>query len=151
MSRQGTRRLFGGPLLSLVTLLGLMLGVLAQQPAVAQGQSVASISLNPTSIYGGHTTELTIILTGPVRGSQSFPASSSDPSVQQVPSTFVFGNGASQGTFPLTNAANVTQSKTVTITVGGKTAVLTVLPMQVVALSVNPSVVHGGDVSDLTV
>jgi hypothetical protein len=111
------------------------------------GPSVASLSINPSSAKGGGTTTGTVTLSDVApQGGEIVNLSSSYSPLVTVPATVTIPQGATSATFQITMAP-VPSSANATITAIGngiQTAVLTVLPSSLTAVSVNPAAVTGG-------
>jgi hypothetical protein len=88
---------------------------------------VTSVVPLVTTAVGPSSTYALVVLTGAAATGFSVLGSLSNSSVISVPSTVSFTGGLSYAWVPLTISA-VTKSTAVTITVGGKTCTITVLP-----------------------
>ena len=117
--------------------------------------SLASLSLNPSSVVGGSSSTGTVTLTGPAPGGGAVVSLSSDnTSAATVPASVTVAGGASSATFPLTTVA---VSNSIAVNVSGvyagitKTSSLTVNPASITSLSLTPSTIVGGNTSRGTV
>lgn len=94
--------------------------------------SLASLTLNPTSVKGGTPSQGTVSLSGPApAGGAVVSLSSSNTAVATVPSSVLIAAGATSATFTVTTfAVTATSSVTISASYAGvtKTAVLTVIP-----------------------
>jgi hypothetical protein len=94
--------------------------------------SLASLSLNPTTVTGGHSSTGTVTLTGPApTGGALVSLSSSNTAVATVPSNVTVPLGATSATFTVrTSSVASSSSVTITASYGGanRTATLTVNP-----------------------
>jgi hypothetical protein len=111
------------------------------------GPSLASLSINPSSAKGGGTTTGTVTLSDVApQGGEIVNLSSDYSPLVTVPATVTVLQGATSATFQITMAP-VPALTGVTITAIGngiQTALLTVLPPSLTAVSVNPTTVIGG-------
>jgi hypothetical protein len=114
--------------------------------------SLASLSLNPTSVTGGNSSTGTVTLSGPApSGGAQVTLSSSNTTAARVPSSVTVAAGATSATFAVSTSA-VASSTSVVIsgTYGAtKTGSLTVTPTPapsstLSSLTLNPSGVVGG-------
>jgi len=103
--------------------------------------TVASVTVNPTSVLGGNSSQGTVTLSGPaLGGGATVTLTSSDAAAAQVPATVVVAAAASSATFTITTSSvssstnsvisasynSSTQTATLTVTpVASSTAVLT--------------------------
>jgi len=119
------------------------------------GPTLSSISLHPTSVVGGNTSQGTATLTSAApSGGAVVALSSSNSTVASVPASVTVAAGATSATFTVTTTT-VAASTSVTISgsYGGATrsAVLTVAPAPASAalssISVTPTSVTGGTTS----
>ena len=114
--------------------------------------AVSSISVNPSSVIGGASSTGSVTLSGPApAGGVTVALSSSDPSV--IPSSVTVAAGATTANFAVTTHSVAT---TTSITISGtfhgtQTTTLTVLPLAIVSVTLNPSTVIGGTSSTGTV
>ena len=115
--------------------------------------SLASISLNPTSVTGGNSSTGSVILSGPApSGGAQVTLSSSNTTVARVPSSVTVPAGSTSATFSVsTSTVAASTSVVISGTYGGatKTGLLTVTPTPVPSstlssLTLNPSSVIGG-------
>jgi hypothetical protein len=113
--------------------------------------SLASVSVNPTSVTGGNSSTGTVTLSGPApSGGAQVALSSSNTTAARVPASVTVAAGATSATFAVSTSA-VASSTSVVIsgTYGGatKTVSLTVTPAAsstLSSLTLNPSSVLGG-------
>src|SRR5207249_2552642 len=121
-------------------------------PAAA---SLSAVSVSPTSVVGGNSSQGTVTLTaGAPTGGAVVSLSSANATVAAVPASVTVAAGATSATFTITTTA-VTASTAVSIsaTFAGvtRTAVLTVNPPPAASslslLTVNPTSVTGGSAS----
>ena len=116
--------------------------------------TLASITLNPTTVTGGSTCTGTVTLTGPAASGGLGVSLSSSSTYATVPSSVTVAAGATKGTFTIsTKPYTGDYSATITAAQGSSVqkAVLSVLPAAVGGLSLNPSTVTGGSSSTGTV
>ena len=115
--------------------------------------TLSSVTLNPSNVVGGNTSQGTAILTGaaPVGGSV-VTLSSSNTTVATVPANVTVPAGASSATFTVTTSSvSASTSATITAVFGGATrsATLTVTPQPApigpASVSVSPASVEGGN------
>lgn len=123
--------------------------------ALALLPSLSPLSLNPTTVIGGNPSTGTVTLSGPApAGGAQVILSSSDPSVANVPPSVTIPGGATTATFTV-NTSGVAASNTVTIFASyagqTQTASLTVIPLIISSLTLNPTSVTGGNPSFATV
>ena len=116
--------------------------------------SLASLGVNPASIVGGASSIGTITLTGVApAGGVTVTLSSNNAAAQVAPSVSV-PPGSSTVTFPVTTSL-VASSTSITLsaTYGAntQTATLTVTPVTVASMTMNPTTVSGGSSSTGTV
>jgi len=116
--------------------------------------TVASVTVNPTSVLGGSSSTGTVTLSAPApAGGAVVALSSSNTAAAQVPATITVGAGATTATFNVTCppvAANT--SLTISATLGTvQTASLTVTAPVLKSVSLNPAAVGGGSTSTGTV
>ena len=124
-------------------------------PAAA---SLSAVSVSPTSVVGGNSSQGTVTLTAAAPTGTVVSLSSANATVAAAPASVTVAAGATSATFTITTTA-VTASTPVTIsaTFAGvtRTAVLTVNPPPAASslslLTVNPTSVTGGSASTGTV
>lgn len=110
--------------------------------------AVSSVSLSPTSVFGGQSSTGTITLNGPA-GSQgaTVTLSGGDSSVS-YPSTVTVAAGATSATFSITTsivAVNTSEVLSAGLNSGSKSATLTVKPAGIVSsMSFSPSSIAAG-------
>jgi peptidoglycan/xylan/chitin deacetylase (PgdA/CDA1 family) len=118
--------------------------------------ALSSVSLNPTAVVGGATSEGTVTLSGPApSGGSLVSLSSSRTSTASVPSSVRVPEGSSTATFTVTTYAT-TISRTVTITarfnsVSKTTSLSVTVGSTLSSVSLNPASVVGGSGSQGTV
>jgi hypothetical protein len=117
--------------------------------------SLSLLSLNPTTVTSGNPSTGTVSLNGPApAGGAQVTLSSSDPSVASVPPTVTVPAGATSATFTV-NTSVVATSNTVSISASyaglTQTASLSLIPLVITSLSLNPPSVTGGNPSFGTV
>ncbi|MGV8040941.1 MAG: carboxypeptidase regulatory-like domain-containing protein [Thermoanaerobaculaceae bacterium] len=110
--------------------------------------AVSALTLSPASLIGGTPSTGTVTLNGPApAGGFDVTLSSANPSAATVPATIAVTTGATEATFTVTTAL-VSSSTPVEITAiaGGASvgATLTVSPVAVAALALDPPSVIGG-------
>lgn len=122
----------------------------------SQGVALSTLTLNPTSVTGGSSSQGTVTLTGSSpAGGAVVTLSSNNPAVT-VPSSVTFLSGSTSATFKVATTA-VTSSAMATISAlynsGTQKASLTVTapPIVLTGLSLNPASVTGGTSSTGTV
>ncbi|HVN31598.1 MAG TPA: carboxypeptidase regulatory-like domain-containing protein, partial [Thermoanaerobaculaceae bacterium] len=120
-----------------------------------QPVGVSSVSLDPSSVRGGTQSTGTVTLNGAApSGDLAVTLSSSNTAVATVPATVTVTSGSTSAQFPVTTAS-VTSTTAVTISASGggttQTATLTVQPIAVVSVSLNPASLLGGTQSTGTV
>ena len=112
--------------------------------------TLSSLTLNPTSVTGGNPSTGTVTLSGPApAGDAQVTLSSSNPSVANVPSSVPVPAGTTSSTFTV-NTSGVAASNSVTISASygvTQTASLTVIPLVITSLTLNPTSVTGGNPS----
>ena len=121
------------------------------------GVSVASVTVNPTVVVGGTSSQGTVTLSGPApTGGATVALTSSNTAAAQVPANVVVAAAASTAAFTITTSA-VSSSTTSTISAsfGGTkpTATLTIAHAAptVASVTLNPASVLGGNSSQGTV
>ncbi|HET6928824.1 MAG TPA: hypothetical protein VFI45_00760, partial [Candidatus Acidoferrum sp.] len=126
---------------------------LTVQPSAPPSVTVASLSLNPTSVVGGNSSTGTVTLSGPApAGGMQVALSSSNTTVARTPASVTVAAGATSVTFAVSTSV-VSASTTVTIFAAhngaSKSATLTVKPVPppaptLASLMLNPTSVVGG-------
>ncbi|MRR05413.1 MAG: hypothetical protein EG828_00485 [Deltaproteobacteria bacterium] len=126
--------------------------------SVSQAATLNSLSLNPTSVSGGATSQGTVTLSGPAPSGGAVVTLSSGNPAATVPASVTVPEGSTSATFTTsTTSVTVSTPVVITATYGGvtKTATLTVNPPAPVTvlstLSVSPTSVTGGATSQGTV
>ena len=118
--------------------------------------TLSSLTLNPTSVTGGSSSQGTVALSAAASAATSVTLSSSNSSVASVPASVTVAAGSTSATFTITTTS-VTTSVTITASQGGvsKTATLTVTSasstITLSSLTLNPTTVSGGNNSQGTV
>ena len=121
------------------------------------GISVASVTLNPTVVVGGTSSQGTVTLSGPApAGGATVTLTSSNTAAAQVPASVVVAAAASTATFTIsTSAVSSSTTSTISASFGGTkpTATLTVAhgTPTVASVTLNPASVLGGNSSQGTV
>jgi len=117
--------------------------------------SVTSLSLNPTSVTGGDSSIGTVTLNGPApTGGIAVTLISSNPSAATVPASVTVAAGQLTATFSVSTPSVLSQ---VAVTLkasyqsSSMTANLTVNPVTILTVTLNPSTVSGGVSSSGTV
>jgi hypothetical protein len=118
-----------------------------------------SVTLNPTSVYGGTTSQGTVTLSSPApSGGTVVDLSSSNTAVATVPTSVTVPAGATSATFTAsTSDVSFQTLVTFTASAGGATESATLKvnpapsPVGVGLLALNPTSVHGGNTSQGTV
>jgi hypothetical protein len=117
--------------------------------------TLSAVSLNPTSVVGGNTSQGTATLTAAApAGGAVVTLSSSNTPAAVVPASVTVAQGVTSATFTVTTTG-VASATIVTITgaSGGaqQTATLTINPPAMSSVSLSPSTVKGGNTSQGTV
>ena len=111
---------------------------------------VASLTLNPTSVFGGSANSTaTVTLNAPAVGTaaqRTVTLASDTTAAATVPASVAVTAGATTATFTVTShVVTATANPVITATLNGSTtATLTVNPLLVAAITLNPSSVVGG-------
>jgi hypothetical protein len=122
-------------------------------PAPPPSPTLSSLTLNPTSVFGGNSSTGTVTLSGAApAGGATVALSSSNTAVAQVPSSVTVAAGATTTTFTVsTSAVAASTTATISATNSGATrsASLTVTPAApppptLSSLTLNPTSVVGG-------
>ena len=113
--------------------------------SVTINPALASVTLNPTTVSGGTSSNGTVTLSGAAASAATVTLSSNNPSAT-VPATATVVAGSTTGTFQVTTAGVTTStSATITATYGAaKTANLTVNPPTVSMVTLAQSTLTGG-------
>jgi hypothetical protein len=115
--------------------------VYALATGAAAGPSLSSLTLNPTSVSGGSTSQGTVTLTGAApSGGSVVTLASSNTTVATVPSSVTIPAGATSATFVVTTySVAAPTSVTISASYGGvsKTATLTVTPPSADTVTIN--------------
>ena len=134
-------------------------GALATSSVVVVATSlpnVSALSLNPTSITGGGTSQGTVTLSGPAPSGGAVVNLSSNNAAATVPASVTVAAGSSSATFQV-SSTSVSVSTSVTISASynssSRSASLTLQPAAVSlsSLSLNPTSTIGGTSSQATV
>ena len=118
------------------------------------GDNLTGLSLNPTTVVGGNNCVGTVTLSGPAPAGGTVVSLGITAGPATVPNTVTVPAGSSSATFNIaTTPVNASSTSTVTATLGttNQTATLTVAPMALTGLSLNPTSVAGGNSSTGTV
>src|SRR5438477_306378 len=113
------------------------------------------VALNPATVAGSLNSIGTVVLTGPApNGGATISLISSTPSIASTPSTITIPEGQTTGDFQITTTA-VSVKTVVKITAKyntvAKSANLTIRPIGVLSVVLNPNPVKGGNPSTGTV
>lgn len=114
---------------------------------------LSSLSLSPASVLGGQATTGTVTLTGPAPGGNAVTLASSDPAAT-VPGMVSVPTGATSTTFTVDTAAvaaPVADVISASLGTTTRTSTLTIAPLRISALALNPTSVAGGGGSTGTV
>jgi hypothetical protein len=114
---------------------------------------VVSVTLAPGSLIGGATTSGTVTLSGPAPTGGAPVALSSDSSAASVPASVTVATGATTASFEVTTKHVLSAiGATVTASYGGVTrnSTLTLLPLELTALTLQPVSVLGGGTATAT-
>jgi hypothetical protein len=113
------------------------------------------LTLNPTIVGGGGTSRGVVKLAGSApTGGATITLTSSNPAVASVPSSLIIAAGGTQGSFTAKTAQVGVNTQVViaaTYAGGGASATLTVVPLAVSSLVLNPTKVIGGNPSTATI
>ena len=118
--------------------------------SVAQASQISSLTLSSNNLTGGNSTTGTVTLNGVApAGGTVVALSSSDISTVAVPASVTVPSGALSASFPVsTNPVGTTTLVTVSGTYNGtQTATITLNPVTISSLSLNPTMVTGGTAS----
>ena len=116
--------------------------------------ALSALTLNPTSVTGGTTSQGTVTLSGAAPSGGLVVSLSDNTSVTSVPASVTVPAGSTSATFTVsTSAVGSSNSATISAAYGGatKTAALTVNPPVLSTLTLNPSTVKGNNTSQGTV
>lgn len=120
----------------------------ASAPLTVVTVSVASVALTPNLAVGGNSVAATVSLNGPAPAGGAAVALSDNLAATTVPAGVTVPAGATKASFTV-NTSKVLAKQTGTLSaaygVATKTAGLTVRPVGVLAVSVNPNPVVGGN------
>ena len=114
----------------------------------------ASITLSPTSVLGGNTSQATVTISSPAPSGGSYLQITSSNSAAQTPGVVAIAPGQTSGTFTVTTqGVDSTVKATITVSGGGvsKSATLTINPASCSAVTLNPTTVFAGGSSTGTV
>ena len=108
--------------------------------------ALSSLSVNPSTVTGGTGVTGTVTLDGLAPAGGALVSLSSDNAAATVPASVTVEAGNSSVTFAVTTAVSASATATITASYAGitRTAALTVVPLSLSSLSVNPSSVTGG-------
>jgi len=129
-------------------------GVAQATTLTVNAASLSTLSVNPTSVAGGNTSTGTVTLNGAApTGGAIVTLQSSSTAAAQVPPSVTVPAGSTSATFVVTTSAVASNtSSLITGTLGqSQSATLTVTAVTLSALSVNPTLVVGGNSSIGTV
>ena len=115
--------------------------------------SLASLTLNPTSVTGGNSSTGTVTLTGPAPTGGAIVALATDNSAAQLPPSVTVAGGALSASF---NVATTAIGTPATANISGtyattKSSALTINPTSLASVTLNPSTLIGGASSTGTV
>ncbi len=116
--------------------------------------TVAAVSLSPSTISGSATSTATVTLNGVApTGGAVVSLSSSNTAAAQVPTTVTIPGGSASSTFAVTTSVVSTQvAASISATYNGtQSATLTINPIAIAVVSVNPTMLVGGTSSIGTV
>ena len=114
----------------------------------------ASITLSPTSVVGGNTSQATVTISSPAPTGGSYLQITSSNSAAVTPEVLAIAPGQTVGTFNVTTqGVDSTVKATITVSAGGvsKSATLTINPASCSAVTLNPTTVFAGGSSTGTV
>ncbi len=123
-------------------------------PLTVSPPSISSLTLSPTNVLGGVSAQGTVTLPIAAGGQGALvQLSSNNPSFASVPANVTVAAGATTATFPIsTTTASSPIAVAISATYGTTaTATLTVSPLALNAVSLNPSSLVGGSTSQGTV
>jgi len=123
-------------------------------PLTVSPPSVSSLTTSPTNVLGGVTAQGTVTLPIAAGGQGALvQLSSNNPSLASVPANVTVAAGATTATFPIaTSAVSSPIAVTISATYGtSASATLTVSPLALNAVLLNPSSIIGGSTSQGTV
>jgi hypothetical protein len=115
--------------------------------------SIATLAMNPNTVFGGTSSTGTVILNSPAPSGGVVVTLSDNSASSTTPASVTVAAGATSATFTVTTSL-VTTSTSVTITAtynGSTTAGLTINPLAISTLVMNPGTVFGGNSSTGTV
>jgi hypothetical protein len=123
-------------------------GRTGQDTITVMAPRITELRISPDTVVGGTSTAGRVTLnTSPPTGGVKVDLTSSNPSLAQVPASITVPAGTNTQTFTVTTNAVATQQQvTITATFAGqsRSATLTLLAPNLVALTINPSTVVGG-------
>ena len=129
------------------TIKGVVASSSASSNLTIKPPDLVSLSVNPTTLTGGTQTTGTVKISNPAPSGGLKVLLNSNSSSAAIPTTVTVAQGAISGTFGITTR-NVTQATTVTLKASlasiSKTATLTLSPVSIVGVTLNPSTVVGG-------
>lgn len=114
----------------------------------AMAQSLTSVTVDPTTVEGGKRATLTVLLDSVApRGGVTVTLTSSDTTVATVPASVTVDHRRMEATVIVkTQEVSVSTPVTLTATLNGvsQTATLTVAPLSLASVEVDPSTIAGG-------
>ena len=137
-----------------VTITATLSGVTQTCVLTVNPATIASVTLNPSSVVGGSNSTGTVNLTGPCGASGLLVSLGSSNGFATVPSSVVIPGGQTSATFTAkTIAVDSVQTPSISASAGGVTqsATLTINPASLQGLRLNPTLVQGGSSSTASV
>ncbi len=132
---------------------GEYIGLIYWPSSPTQAVSLASLTLDPTTVVGGGTSTGTVTLNGKAPSGGALVSLQSDSSAASVGASVTIPAGGSSATFTVSTAnSQADQSAHISASYSGKsvTAALTIKGQSIVGLSVSPSSVASGSSSPIT-
>jgi hypothetical protein len=129
-------------------------GATLQATVTVNPPALNTFTLNPTTVVGGNSFTGTVTLTGPAPTGGVIVTLSDNSSSAQTPATVTVAAGATSATFTVpTTAVSTTTTVTESATYNGKTvpANVSIIPLVINSVAMNPSSVAGGVSSTGTV
>ncbi len=126
------------------------LAEVAVNGTINQASTVTGVTVAPTSVTGGLVSTGTVFLDGVApSGGTVVTLASSDTATATVPASVTVPSGSLTATFPITTSSVTTATGVVISSTynGTQAATLTVNPVSISALSLNPTMVAGGTAS----
>jgi hypothetical protein len=124
------------------------------EPLMVVAQTLTGFTINPAQVVGGRPTNGTVSISGPAPQGGLLLEVESPSSAIQTPRTVTVPAGASSTNFTITTSAvGATFSRLVTVRQASlsRSAVLTLTPVPLQSLVLNPNQVHGGSTTTGTV